>query len=63
MMNCQSFICEGIAIELQSEGNFVAKALPLRVSTDNVAEQFDVWLLMLFSKLMSDCQEVLISGV
>ena len=35
-------ICEGIAIELQSESNFVAKALPPRVSTDKVAEQFDV---------------------
>ena len=41
-MNFQSSICEGIAIELQSESNFVAKALPPRVSTDKVGEQFDV---------------------
>ena len=41
-MNFQSSICEGIAIELQSESNFVAKALPPRVSTDKVAEQFDL---------------------
>ena len=38
----QSLICEGIAIELQSESNFVAKALPPRVSTDKVAKQFDL---------------------
>ena len=54
-MNFQSSICEGVAIELQSESNLVAKALPPRVSTDKVAEQFDVWLLLLFSSLMSNC--------
>ena len=41
-MNCQSLICEFIAIDLQSESNFVAKAPPPRVRADNVAEQFDV---------------------
>ena len=60
-MNCQSLICEGIAIELQSESNFVAKAPPPRVRADNDAEQFDVCLIMLPSSLMlfsilSDCQ-------
>ena len=41
-MNCQSLICEFIAIDLQSESNFVAKDPPPRVRADNVAEQFDV---------------------
>ena len=58
---CQFLICEGIAIDLQSESNFVAKAPPPRVRADNVAEQFDVCLIMLPSSLMlfsilSDCQ-------